>query len=166
MRTGTWAKIYATVNTLLRDKELPAAVRLIEDLYKIGVDALIVQDMGLLECNLPPIPLIASTQMHNSTPEKVAFLGQVGFQRAILARELDTTQIEAIRAASDIELECFIHGALCVCYSGQCYLSYALGGRSGNRGQCAQPCRKPYSLVDATGKVLIPPRNICSPCAI
>jgi putative protease len=149
-----WAKVYVTVNTLLRDDEIPQAVRLIEQLHGIGIDGLIIQDAGLLECDLPPIPLIASTQMHNNTPERVAFLGQVGIRRAILARELALDEIRAIRAATDIELEFFIHGALCVCYSGQCYLSYALGGRSGNRGQCAQPCRKPYTLIDKNGKVL------------
>ncbi len=147
--------VYATINTLLRDDELPEAVRLAWELHEAGVDGIIVQDMGLLEYGLPPMPLIASTQAHNATPEKVAFLERVGFQRAILARELDLDQIRAIRrAASSIELECFVHGALCVGYSGQCYLSYAMGGRSGNRGECAQPCRKRYSLFDETGRTL------------
>lgn len=147
-----WARVYVALNTLLFDHELAAAERLARQLYRLGVDALIVQDVGLLECDLPPLPLIASTQMHNDTPEKVAFLEQVGFRRAILARELQLDAIRAIRrAAPTIELECFVHGALCVCYSGQCCLSLALGGRSGNRGECAQPCRKPYRLVDARG---------------
>ncbi|MBP6965373.1 MAG: U32 family peptidase [Armatimonadetes bacterium] len=149
-----WAMVYVTVNTLLRDDEIPQAVQMIEQLHVLGIDGLIIQDAGLLECDLPPIPLIASTQMHNNTPERVAFLGQIGFRRAILARELTLDEISAIRAATDIELEFFVHGALCVCYSGQCYLSYALGGRSGNRGQCAQPCRKPYTLIDRNGKML------------
>ncbi len=156
-----WVRVYAAVNTILRDDEIPQAVRLIERLYEAGVDGLILQDVGLLECDLPPLPLIASTQMHNHTPERVAFLEKVGFQRAILARELSLEQIRAIRAAAPaIELECFVHGALCVSYSGQCYLSYALGqmaggaGRSGNRGCCAQPCRKFYTLRDARGEVL------------
>ncbi len=150
-----WARVYVTVNTILHDRELAAAERLARRLHEIGVDALIIQDAGLLECSLPPLPLIASTQMHNNTPEKVAFLQQVGFQRAILARELRLDEIHAIRrAAPRIELECFIHGALCVSHSGQCYLSYALGGRSGNRGRCAQPCRKAYRLVDARGRVV------------
>jgi putative protease len=150
-----WARVYVTVNTILHDRELDAAERLAWRLHEIGVDALIVQDAGLLECSLPPLPLIASTQMHNNTPEKVAFLRQVGFQRAILARELRLDEIRAIRrAAPHIELECFVHGALCVSYSGQCYLSFALGGRSGNRGQCAQPCRKSYRLVDARGRLV------------
>jgi len=150
-----WARVYVTINTILHDHELAAAERLAWRLHEIGVDALIIQDAGLLECTLPPLPLIASTQMHNNTPEKVAFLQEVGFHRAILARELHLDEIRAIRrVAPHIELECFIHGALCVGYSGQCYLSVALGGRSGNRGQCAQPCRKAYRLVDAGGRVV------------
>jgi putative protease len=156
-----WARTYVTVNTLLDDHELPQAVRLIEELYGLGIDGLILQDTGLLECDLPPLPLIASTQMHNHTPEKVAFLEQVGFQRAILARELSVEDIRAVRAAAPrIELECFVHGALCVGFSGQCYLSYAIGGRSGNRGQCAQPCRRIYTLVDAKGRVLMRDRHL------
>jgi 23S rRNA 5-hydroxycytidine C2501 synthase len=148
-----WARLYVALNTLLTDTELPEAERLAWELAEAGADALIVQDVGLLECALPPLPLIASTQMHNHTPARVAFLANVGFHRAILARELDLAAIRSIReAAPAIELECFIHGALCVSYSGQCALSYALGGRSGNRGQCAQPCRKPYRLLDARSR--------------
>ncbi|MCD6286824.1 MAG: U32 family peptidase, partial [Anaerolineae bacterium] len=114
-----WARVYVTVNTLLYDDELEGAVDLISDLYGIGVDAVIVQDVGLLECDLPPIALIASTQMHNHTPERVAFLEKIGFRRAILARELTLDEIRAIRKATDsIELESFVHGALCVSYSG------------------------------------------------
>ena len=157
-----WAKVYAAVNTILRDDEIEAAARLCHDLHRAGVDGLIIQDVGLLECNLPPLPLIASTQMHNHTAERVAFLGKVGFARAILARELDLDQIREIHAATPIELEVFIHGALCVCMSGQCTLSYAMGGRSGNRGQCAQPCRRSYSLVDAQGQTLIADRHLLS----
>jgi collagenase-like PrtC family protease len=157
-----WAKVYVTLNTLLRDDEIPEAVRLAHQVHEVGVDALILQDPGLLECSLPPIPLFASTQMHNNTPEKVAFLEKVGFQRVILARELTLNQIESIRAATSIELEAFIHGALCVCHSGQCYLSYALGGRSGNRGECAQPCRRPYSLLDRNGNRLVANRYLLS----
>jgi putative protease len=150
-----WAKVYLTLNTLLRDDELAAAVETAWQAHEAGIDGLIIQDVGLLECELPPLPLIASTQMHNHTPERVAFLEQAGFQRAILARELDLEQIRAIhKAAPAIELECFVHGALCVCYSGQCGLSYSLGGRSGNRGECAQPCRKRYDLLDADGRLL------------
>lgn len=158
-----WARVYVALNTLLFDDEFPEALRLIGELYDAGVDGLIIQDMGLLEYDLPPLPLIASTQTHNATPEKVAFLERVGFQRAILARELNLEQIRAIRAqTANIELECFVHGALCVCYSGQCYLSYAIGGRSGNRGQCAQPCRKRYTLKDANGQILAQNRYLLS----
>jgi 23S rRNA 5-hydroxycytidine C2501 synthase len=157
-----WAKVYVTVNTLLHDTEIPEALQLIRQVYQSGADALIIQDMGLLECNLPPIPLFASTQMHNTTPARVAFLEKVGFQRVILARELSLQQIGAIRQQTSLELEAFIHGALCVCYSGQCYLSYAIGGRSGNRGQCAQPCRRLYSLMDGGGQTLVQNRHLLS----
>jgi collagenase-like PrtC family protease len=157
-----WARVYVTVNTLLHDDELDDAVRLIHQLYDVGVDAAIIQDVGLLECDLPPIALIASTQMHNHTPERVAFLEQVGFRRVILARELSLQQIRAIRARTSVELESFIHGALCVSYSGQCYMSYALGGRSGNRGECAQPCRQKYTLVDRDGEPVVAGRYLLS----
>jgi len=157
-----WARVYAAVNTLLYDKELDAAVHLCHQLYTAGVDAIIVQDMGLLESNLPPIPLFASTQMHNHTPERVAFLEQVGIQRVILARELSLQEISEIREATSVELETFIHGALCVSYSGQCNLSYAIGGRSGNRGQCAQPCRRRYSLVDGKNKTQVQDSHLLS----
>jgi collagenase-like PrtC family protease len=157
-----WARVYATVNTLLYDHELAEAVRLIRQLYEIGVDAVIIQDAGLLESDLPPIPLIASTQMHNNAPEKVAFLEQVGFERVILARELTLEEIRRIRRHTSIELECFVHGALCVSYSGQCYMSYAVGGRSGNRGECAQPCRRRYSLADRTGQALVQDKHLLS----
>ena len=157
-----WARVYVTLNTLLYDDELPQAVRLAHQLYDIGVDALIIQDVGLLECDLPPLPLIASTQMHNHTPERVAFLEAVGFRRAILARELSLAQIKAIRQATTLELETFVHGALCVSYSGQCLMSYAIGGRSGNRGECAQPCRRVYSLVDRNGAVIVKDRHLLS----
>ena len=157
-----WARVYVTVNTLLYDKELPIALNLIHQLYKIGVDAIIIQDTGLLELDMPPIPLFASTQMHNHSPERVAFLEKVGFQRVILARELSLEQIQEIRSKTNIELETFIHGALCVSYSGQCYMSYAIGGRSGNRGQCAQPCRLKYSLVDGNGNLISDRRYLLS----
>jgi 23S rRNA 5-hydroxycytidine C2501 synthase len=157
-----WARVYVTVNTLLHDDELVQAGQLIHDLYHLGVDAVIFQDAGLLELELPPVPLFASTQMHNHNPERVAFLEKVGVQRAILARELSLDQIKTIRARTGIELETFVHGALCVSYSGQCYLSYALGGRSGNRGQCAQPCRRLYRLVDKTGRVVHEERYLLS----
>ncbi|HOU15331.1 MAG TPA: U32 family peptidase [Anaerolineae bacterium] len=157
-----WARVYVTLNTLLYDDELPQAVRLAHQLYDIGVDALIIQDVGLLEGDLPPLPLIASTQMHNHTPERVAFLEAVGFRRVILARELSLAQIAAIRQATTIELETFVHGALCVSYSGQCLMSYAIGGRSGNRGECAQPCRRVYSLVDRNGAMIVKDRHLLS----
>ena len=157
-----YAKVYVTLNTLLKDDELAPAEMMIGQLYKIGIDGLIIQDTGLLELDLPPLPMIASTQMNNDTPEKVRFLQDVGFSRAILARELTLEQIGQIRKATTIELECFIHGALCVGASGQCYMSYAIGGRSGNRGQCAQPCRRLYSVKDQQGKIIAKDRHLLS----
>ncbi|MBP5346809.1 MAG: U32 family peptidase [Bacteroidales bacterium] len=150
-------------NTILRDDELKAAEQLTWQLYDAGVDALIVQDMGLLRLDLPPIALHASTQMDNRTAEKVRLLHQLGFTRAVLARELSVAEIRAIHeAVPDIELEVFVHGALCVCISGQCYLSAALTGRSANRGECAQPCRLPMDLVDASGKTLVRQKHLLS----
>ncbi len=157
-----WARVYPVVNTLLYDHEIEEAVQLCHRLYEAGADAIIIQDLGLIECDLPPISLFASTQMHNHTPERVAFLEKVGLQRVILARELSLEQIAAIRAATTIELEAFVHGALCVSYSGQCTLSYAIGGRSGNRGQCAQPCRRGYSLVDRHEKTQVQTSHLLS----
>jgi len=156
------AKVYAAVNTLLTDEDIPAAQALIQRLWTCGADAVIIQDLGLLEAGLPPIPLIASTQLHNITPGKVLFLEKAGFKRVILGRELTLDEIKAIRAKTTVELEFFVHGALCVCYSGQCYLSYALGGRSGNRGECAQPCRKPYTLKDAAGEAIAVNKHLLS----
>lgn len=149
-----YGKVYAAMNILLFDNELDSAYKLICHLYDAGIDALIIQDMAILEMDIPPIPLFASTQMHNTTPEKVKLLEDVGFQRVILARELSIKQIAQIRKETSVPLECFVHGALCVSYSGQCYMSYAIGGRSGNRGRCAQPCRKSYTLYDGSGKKL------------
>lgn len=150
------ARVYAAVNTILRDEELADARRLVAQLYEDGVDGVIIQDLGLLEMDLPPVPFIASTQMHNSTPDRVRFLQDAGFQRAILSRELSLEEIKRIGAAAPgIELESFVHGALCVSDSGRCYLSYAMGGRSANRGECAQPCRKPYKVRDSSGAVLM-----------
>lgn len=157
-----WARVYVAVNTLLYDEELKDAVTLIKDLYNIGVDAVIIQDYGLLAQALPPIPLFASTQLNNRTAEKVLFLEQAGLQRVILARELSCSEIKEIRAKTSVALECFVHGALCVAYSGQCYLSYALGGRSGNRGNCAQPCRKKYSLYDENNQLLAKDQHLLS----
>lgn len=153
-------KVYVTINTIMSDDELKEAVELIYQLYDIGVDALIVQDMGLLECKLPPIKLFASTQCHNSTLEKVKFLEKTGFSRVILARELSLEEIREIASNTGVEIETFVHGALCVSYSGQCYMSYAIGGRSANRGECAQPCRKKYSLVDSEGVVVAKDKHL------
>jgi putative protease len=157
-----YAKVYVTLNTLLNDEELPIAENLIRQLAAIGIDGLIIQDTGLLELDLPPIPLIASTQMNNDSADKVKFLEDVGFSRVILARELTLEQIRDIRSKTSIELECFIHGALCVGASGQCYMSYAIGGRSGNRGVCAQPCRRTYTLKDKDGNVIARDRYLLS----
>ena len=151
-------KIHITINTILTDNELVEAVDLINELYNIGVDAIIVQDMGIINYaikgKLPPIPIHASTQCNNRTLEKVKFLENIGVSRVILARELSKKQIDEICQNTNTEIETFIHGALCVSYSGQCYLSYAIGGRSANRGECAQPCRKKYSLIDENGNFI------------
>jgi len=157
------AKIYVALNTILTDRELSESLEIIREIYELGADGLIIQDVGLLELDLPPIPLIASTQMHNSTPEKVRFLEDVGFQRAILARELSLSEIAQIRRkTSNIELEAFVHGALCVSYSGQCYMSQAVAGRSGNRGVCAQPCRSHYTLLDGHGRKILQNKYLLS----
>lgn len=156
------AKVYITINTILTDEELANAVKLIWKLYNIKVDGVIIQDMGLLECDLPPIRLNASTQCHNNSLEKIKFLEKTGFSRVILPREITLREIREIKDNTDIQLECFVHGALCVSYSGQCYMSAAIGGRSANRGECAQPCRKKYSLKDADGKILVKDKYILS----
>lgn len=148
------AKVFATVNTLLFDDEVEAAVKLIHQLYNAGVDAAIIQDLGLLECDLPPIELHASTQTHNASSERVKFMEQVGFSRVILARETSLEQMREIRRETHVDLEAFVQGALCVSYSGQCYMSQYLNGRSGNRGCCAQPCRSSYDLCDEHGNLL------------
>ena len=142
-------QVLVTLNTLLHEDEYPKAVELAHALYAIGVDALIIQDLHLLDFDLPPIRLHASTQCDNRTPEQVAFLRDKGFKRVVLARELSIDEIRAIHdAVPDIELEAFVHGALCVCYSGRCYISEVLSGRSANRGACAQYCRMAYDLLD------------------
>lgn len=157
-------RVHVTINTILTDDELESSIDLINELYKIGVDAIIVQDMGIFDLavsgKLPPIEIHASTQCDNRTLEKVKFFQRMGVRRVILARELSLEQIEEICAEvkksdfnSEMEIETFIHGALCVSYSGQCYLSASIGGRSANRGECAQPCRKKYSLISESGKV-------------
>ena len=139
-------KVYVALNTILYDDEIQRAVELAHKLYDIHADALIIQDLGLLECDLPPIALHASTQLNNRTPEKVDFLEKVGFSQVVLARELNLNQIKEIADKTSVPLEFFIHGALCVCYSGQCYMSEYATGRSGNRGECAQMCRHKYTL--------------------
>ena len=156
-------KIHATVNTLLRDDERAEALDLMWALYEAGVDAFIIQDLSLLEAALPPVELHASTQTAIRTPERARELEALGFSLLVLERQLTLEEIRAIRAAVRCRLEFFIHGALCVGYSGQCYLSQALTGRSANRGVCAQPCRSRYDLVDASGRVLVRDRTLLSP---
>ena len=148
-------RIYVTVNTILHDHELKETERMIWELHRIGVDALIVQDLGITRLNLPPIPLHGSTQMDNRTVDKVKFLSDAGFRQIVLARELSLEEITRIhQSCPEVALEVFVHGALCVSYSGQCYASQACFGRSANRGECAQFCRLPFSLVDADGKMI------------
>ena len=157
------ARIYVTVNTILHDEELPDTEKMIWELYRIGVDALIVQDMGITRLNLPPIPLHASTQMDNRDVEKVRFLADAGFRQVVLARELSLDEIARIhKACPDTPLEVFIHGALCVSYSGQCYVSQACFGRSANRGECAQFCRLGFDMVDADGKIIARDKHLLS----
>jgi putative protease len=157
------AKVFVALNTILRDDELEGARRLVRDLWNAGADALIVQDMGLLELDLPPIQLHASTQTDIRTPEKAKFLQDAGFSQMVLARELDLRQIRAAAAAAPrATMEFFIHGALCVAYSGQCYLSHAQTGRSANRGDCSQPCRLPYTVTDAAGGIVAHDKHVLS----
>lgn len=155
-------RIYVALNTILREDELQEAEQLIWQLYQVGADALIVQDMGITRLNLPPIPLHASTQTDNRTPEKVKFLEAAGFTQVVLARELSLNEIRQISEQTTVPLEVFVHGALCVSYSGQCYLSAALSGRSANRGECAQYCRLPYSMVDANGTEIVHDKHLLS----
>lgn len=156
-------RIYVTVNTILKEEELAETERMINELYRVGVDALIVQDMGITRLNLPPIPLHASTQMDNRTPEKVRFLSDAGFRQIVLARELSLQEIRTIHeACPETQLEVFVHGALCVSYSGQCYVSQACFGRSANRGECAQFCRLPFNLIDADGKTIVRDKHLLS----
>ena len=156
-------RIYVTVNTILKEEELKETEEMIRELYRIGVDALIVQDMAIAKLELPPIPLHASTQMDNRTVDKVRFLRDAGFRQVVLARELSLREIGKIHeACPDIPLEVFVHGALCVSYSGQCYVSQACFGRSANRGECAQFCRLPFSLVDAEGKMIAKDKHLLS----
>ncbi len=157
-----YAKVYVALNTILTMPELEEAEKIIHQLYNIGTDALIIQDFGITQLNLPPIPLHASTQMDNRNVEKVSFLEKAGFEQVVLARELSIEQIRDISRNTKVKLEFFVHGALCVSYSGQCYLSQSLCGRSANRGVCAQPCRLPYTLKDAQGKILEKDRYLLS----
>src|SRR5574344_610836 len=153
-----YVKVHVTINTILTESELLEAQKLIEELYKIGVDAIIIQDMGILnlavEGKLPPIPIHISTQCDNRTLKKVKFFDDIGVSRVILARELSISEIKDICKNTNCEIKTFIHGALCVSYSGQCYLSFANGGRSANRGECAQCCRKKYTLINDKGKII------------
>ncbi|MFP5408341.1 MAG: peptidase U32 family protein [Gammaproteobacteria bacterium] len=158
------ARVFVTLNTILTDDELEPARQQVWQLYDAGVDALIIQDMGLLELDLPPIQLHASTQTDIRTPDKARFLQDVGLNQIVLARELDLEQIVAIRAATRPEttLEFFVHGALCVAYSGQCYISHAHTGRSANRGDCSQACRLPYQVTDMEGRIVAHDRHVLS----
>ena len=156
-------RIYVTVNTILHDDELPETEKMIWELYRAGVDALIIQDMGITRLNLPPIALHASTQMDNRTPEKVKFLSDIGFRQVVLARELSLEEIKKIHdTCPETLLEVFVHGALCVSYSGQCYVSQACYGRSANRGECAQFCRLAFDLVDSNGKTIEQNKHLLS----
>ena len=155
-------KTYVTVNTILYDNELEDAGKLIHELYNLGVDAVIIQDMGIMEMDLPPIPMFASTQCHNNSAEKILFLEKCGFKRVILARETTLNQIRDIKKNSTVDLEYFVHGALCVSYSGQCYFSQSVIGRSANRGECSQPCRMCYTLKNNQGRVIAKDKNLLS----
>ncbi len=156
------AQVFVVINTILYDHELEDCQQLIHKLYKIGVDALIVQDMAIFEMDLPPIVLHASTQANNRDPKQVKFLKDAGMERIVLARELNLSQIKEIYEEADVELEFFVSGALCVSFSGNCYMSIAGGERSANRGSCAQNCRLPYNLTDGTGATLIANSHLLS----
>ncbi|MBS0294569.1 MAG: U32 family peptidase [Proteobacteria bacterium] len=159
------SRIFVTLNTILRDDELEDARRMAWQVYEAGADALIIQDMGLLEIDLPPIQLHASTQTDIRTPEKARFLQDAGLSQIVIARELDLQQIQAIRAATDparTTIEFFVHGALCVAYSGQCFISHAHTGRSANRGDCNQACRLPYEVLDGAGRIIAHEKHVLS----
>ncbi|MDE7381047.1 MAG: U32 family peptidase, partial [Muribaculaceae bacterium] len=156
------AKVYVTVNTIIYPHELKNVERMIQDLYKIGVDALIVQDMGILRMDIPPIALHASTQCDNRTPEKARFLESVGFSQIVLARELTIPEIRDICESVTIPVETFVHGALCVSYSGRCHASFSCTGRSANRGECAQICRLPYDLTDSSNRLIKKGKHLLS----
>ncbi|HCQ13268.1 U32 family peptidase [Flavobacterium sp.] len=156
------AQVFVVINTILYDNELETCRKMIYQLYDIGVDALIVQDMAIMEMELPPIVLHASTQANNRDADKIKFLKDAGIKRVVLARELNLHQIKEISEASDVELEFFVTGALCVSFSGNCYMSVANGERSANRGSCAQNCRLPYNLIDGHGDTLIKNSHLLS----
>ena len=156
------SRVFATLNTILRDDEMESARRLAWQFFEAGVDALIIQDMGLLEIDLPPIQLHASTQCDIRAPEKARFLQDVGLSQIVLARELTLQQIRAVRELTDCTLEFFVHGALCVAYSGQCYISQAQSGRSANRGECSQACRLPYQVIDDKGRFVAHDKHVLS----
>ena len=156
------AQVFVVINTILYDEELAMCKKLIYQLYDIGVDALIIQDKAIREMDLPPIVLHASTQANNRDPKHVKFLKDAGIKRVVLARELNLDQVREIHEATDVELEFFVSGALCVSFSGNCYMSVANGERSANRGSCAQNCRLPYELTDGTGKTLIQTAHLLS----
>ncbi len=161
-----YVRVHVTINTILNNDEVPKAIELIKNLYNIGVDAIIIQDMALLkaaiDAKIPPIQIHMSTQCNNRTLDKIKFFDNMGVSRVILARELPLKDINSICNNTNCEIETFVHGALCVSYSGQCYFSYANGGRSANRGECAQPCRKKYSLINQSGKFLIKDKYLLS----
>ncbi len=156
------AKVFVALNTILHDDELEGARQLAWQIYEAGADALIIQDMGLLELDMPPIQLHASTQTDNRNAEKVKFLEDAGFSQVVLARECSLNEIIKIASQTTVSLEYFVHGALCVAYSGQCYISHAHTGRSANRGECSQACRLPYTLVDDKGKVITENQHLLS----
>lgn len=158
-----YAKVYVALNTIFFDDEATAIKETAWTAYKIGVDALIVQDMGMLEIDLPPIKLFASTQTNNYHLDRIKFLEKAGFSRIILARELSLREIKEIRKHTKVDLEMFVHGSICVSFSGQCYFSQALSGRSANRGNCQQVCRLPFSLIDGNGVELAKDKYLLSP---
>ena len=156
------AQVFVVMNTILYDNELETCRKMIYELYDIGVDALIIQDMAIMEMELPPIVLHASTQANNRDADKIKFLKDAGIKRVVLARELNLHQIKQISDHADVELEFFVTGALCVSFSGNCYMSVANGERSANRGSCAQNCRLPYNLIDGNGETLIKNSHLLS----
>lgn len=156
------ARVYVTINTILYDDEIPAVESLVRELYDVGVDALITQDLAFFTMDIPPIALHASTQMDNCTPERARFLEAAGFSQIVLARELSLEQIHDVHSATLLPLEAFVHGALCVSYSGRCYASEYCFGRSANRGRCAQFCRLAFDLVDAKGEVVKHDKHLLS----